>query len=254
MNRSLTITPAILVFISTSIAWAQAPAAPSGGPSPRYSVQGMNMVAPGAQAPVSYASVTEVNGLLAQLEASSKNTQTDLTKLRVERWKTDSSYKRQSLSNVDSIQRNLQDALPEMIAHVRSSPDDLPATFKLYRNLDALYDVLGTVAESAGAFGPKDDFQSLSNDLSALETVRKAFAERIQNLSQSKEAEISRLRTDLKAAQAAIPAAPAKKLVVDDAEPPKKPATKKKTAKKPPATTPQQPPASGQQTPPTQPQ
>ena len=184
-------------------------------------------------APVSYASVTQLNGLLAQLEASSKNTQADLAKLRIERWKADGSYKKQSLSNVDSIQRNLQGALPEMIAQLRAAPEDLPATFKLYRNLDALYDVMGSVVESTGAFGSKDDLQALSNDLSGFESTRKAIAGRIETLASSKEAEIVRLRTDLKTAQAAIPAAPPKKIVVDDNEPVKKPAPKKKPAAKP---------------------
>jgi hypothetical protein len=195
--------------------------------------------------------------LLSQLEAASKTTQADLARLRIERWKTDNSYKKQSLTNVDSIQRNLQGALPEMIAQLRSAPEDLPATFKLYRNLDALYDVLGSVVESAGAFGPKDDFQALSNDLSNMEATRKAIAGRIENLATSKEAEIARLRTDLKTAQAAIPATPPKIKVVDDNEPAKKPAKKKPAAKKP-AITPvpgqmQNPPA--QKTPPpSQPQ
>jgi hypothetical protein len=184
-------------------------------------------------APVSYASVSEVNGLLSQLENTAKATQSDLTRLRIERWKADGSFKRQTLANVESIQRNLQDALPEMIGQVRGAPEDLGVTFKLYRNLDALYDVLGNVVESAGAFGSKDDFQALSNDLSSFEGTRKQFADRIQNLSSAKEAEIVRLRTDLRAAQAAIPAAPPKKVVVDDTEPAKKPVKKKTTPKKP---------------------
>jgi len=186
--------------------------------------------------PVSYASVTQLNGLLAQLEATSKTTQADLTKLRIERWKTDSSSKKQALGDVDSIQRNLQSALPEMIGQLRNAPEDMPATFKLYRNLDALYDVMGAVVESAGAFGSKDDFQALSNDLNSFESTRKQFAERMNNLATSKEQEIVRLRADLKTAQAAIPAAPPKKTVVDDNEPVKKPAVKKKPVVKKPAT------------------
>lgn len=177
--------------------------------------------------------------MLAQLEASSKSTQADLARLRIERWKTDSGSKKLTLANVDSIQRNLQGALPEIIAQLRARPEDLPATFKLYRNLDALYDVVGSVVEVTGAFGSKDDFQSLSNDLSAFEGTRKQLAQRIENLSSAKEAEIVRLRTDLKAAQAAIPAPPPpKKIIVDDNEPPKKPAVKKKPKPKtpPPAT------------------
>ncbi|MGC2256852.1 MAG: hypothetical protein WA594_01015, partial [Candidatus Sulfotelmatobacter sp.] len=190
---------------------------------------------------VSYASVTQLNELLTQLDATSKTTQADLARLRIERWKTDSSTKKQTLNDVESVQRNLQSALPEMIGQLRNSPEDLPATFKLYRNLDALYDVLSGIVESAGAFGPKDDFQSLSNDLSGLEGTRKQLADRTNNLANSKEQEIARLRVELKTAQAAIPVAPPKKIIVDDNEPvKKKPVAKKKPAAKKPATTPAQ--------------
>jgi hypothetical protein len=211
----------------------------SGQGTPQYSTQGTT-VASAAEPPqgaVSYASVTQLNGLLGQLEATSKATQADLAKLRIERWKTDGSTKKQSLADVDSIERNLQSALPEMIQNLRSAPEDLPATFKLYRNLDALYSVMGGVVESAGAFGSKDDFQTVSNDLSGFESARKQLAERLENLASSKEQEIVRLRADLKTAQAAIPAAPPKKVVVDDTQPEKKPVAKKKAPAKKPATT-----------------
>jgi len=62
--------------------------------------------------PVSYTSISQLNILLGQLESTSKTTQGDLVKLRIEKWKTDNSYKKQALGNVDSIQRNLQGALP----------------------------------------------------------------------------------------------------------------------------------------------
>jgi hypothetical protein len=205
-----------------------APAAPS---TTQYSAQGRP--AGSGIEPVSYASVSQMNAMLAQLEATSKDTQADLVKLRIERWKTDNGSKKQSLANVDSIQRNLQGALPGIIAQLRTSPEDVPASFKLYRNLDALYDVLGSVVESTGAFGSKDDLQSLSNDLNAFEGTRKQMAERIESLASMKEAEIVRLRADLKTAQAAIPATPPKKIVVDDTEPAKKPVVKKKPAAKP---------------------
>ena len=58
--------------------------------SPQYSTQGTVSAAVQPQgAAVSYASVSQLNGLLAQLEAASKATQADLAKLRIERWKTD---------------------------------------------------------------------------------------------------------------------------------------------------------------------
>ena len=132
------------------------------------------------QGPVSYSSVNQLNSLLSQLEQASQAAQLDLAKLRVEKWKTDSGRKRQAQGNVESIQRNLQTALPEIISELRTSPESLTSTFKLYRNLDALYDVFESVAESTGAFGSKDEFQSLENDVSAFEKERRSVAERME--------------------------------------------------------------------------
>jgi hypothetical protein len=203
---------------------------------------------PVPQGPVSYSSVNQLNGLLSQLEQASQAAQVDLAKLRIDRWKIDSGSKRQTQGNVDSVQRNLQAALPEMIAELKASPESLTSTFKLYRNLDALYNVFGSVTESTGAFGSKDEFQSLENDLSAFEKARVAFAERMESLSGAKEAEVTRLRAALQSAQTV--AVPPKKIVVDDDAPPKKPPAKKKATPKPnTATTP-----ATQPPPPTKPQ
>ncbi|HUA15799.1 MAG TPA: hypothetical protein VMG31_10890 [Verrucomicrobiae bacterium] len=198
---------------------------------------------------MSYASVSELNTMLSNLETTSKQAQTDLTRLRIERWKTDNGTKKQILANVDSIQRNLQDALPEIIGKLRAAPGDVPPTFRLYRNLDALYDVLGNVVEATGAFGSKDDFQALTNDLSSFEETRKGIAGRIETLASSKEAEIVRLRTELKTAEAEIPATPPKKIVIDDTQPQKKPAPAKKKKPAKPAGTPTQPPPGQTQNP-----
>jgi len=190
-------------------------------------------------APVPYTSVSELNGILGPLEQASQATQADLTKLRIDKWKMDSSYKKQVLNNTDSVKRNLGNALPEIVTQLRNSPEDLSATFKLYRNLDALYDVLGNITESAGAFGSKDEFQALSNDLNAIERNRRSLGERLETLTASKESELAQLRNQLKTLQAAPPPPP-KKIVVDDNEP-KKPAAKKKVPRPPKPITPVQP-------------
>ena len=172
--------------------------------------------------------------MLTQLEQASQAAQLDLAKMRIERWKADGGSKRQAQQNVESIERNLQGALPGMIAELRTSPESLPTSFKLYRNLDALYDVLGAVVESAGAWGPKDEFQSLENDLSALEKSRHGFADRMESLASAKEMELARLRSEARSAQAAASSAPPKKVIVDDTEPvkPVKKGVKKKPAAK----------------------
>lgn len=206
---------------------------------------------------MAYSSVSELNLLLSGLEQTSQATQLDLAKLRIEKWKTDGNTKKAEQSDVESIQRNLQNALPEIVAQLRNSPEDLATTFKLYRNLDALYSVFGSVVESAGAFGSRDEFQSLQNDLNALERARHSFADRMDTLAQSKEGELARLRTQvqtLQAAQNAAPAAPPKKTIVDDTEAPKKTVKKKTTKKSTPSGAPQKPADNSNSKPQTPPQ
>ena len=240
MNRKRIFNVGLALLFLSAPTLGQSPAA--GNPARAnfvYSAQATASDGPAQNGtPVSYASVSQLNGMLSKLDDASKSTQADLARLRIERWKTDKTTKEQALTNVDSIQRNLQAALPDIMGQLRAAPESVPATFKLYRNLDALYDVLGNVVELTGAFGPRDDAQALGDDLNAFEATRRQMAERIENLSTAKEAEIVRLRTDLKTAQAAIPSEPPKKVIVDDTEPPKKPAVKKKSTTKPKATKP----------------
>ena len=222
-----------LALLFSAAAWGQTASA-NGTPGKLQETAQASGSAPASQssAPVSYASVSQLNGILSKIEIASKDTQADLDRLHIERWKTDKTTKAQALTNVDSLQRNLQSALPDIVAQLRSAPENVPDTFKLYRNLDALYDVLGNVVELTGAFGSRDDAQSLGNDLNAFEGARRQMADRIDNLSTAKESEIVRLRTELKTAQAAAPSEPPKKIIVDDTEPAKKPAPKKKTTTK----------------------
>ncbi len=222
MNRHLPALVALLMCAGASV--GQAPPAP----------------------PVSYSSISELNQLLAGLQQASQAIQDDLSHLRIEKWKTDSNTKKQSQGDVESIQRNLQSALPGMLNDLKNSPENAPLTFKVYRNLDALYDVMNSVVESTGAFGNKEEFQSLNKDLGALEESRRSFAGRMDKVANAKETEIGQLRVALQTARAEIPP---KKTVVDDTQPApeKKPVKRKKPVPKPkPETTapPQTPPSS----------
>src|ERR1700690_1786316 len=188
--------------------------------------------------PVSYASIAELNQLVANLQQTSQAAQLDLARLRIDKWKTDGGTKQQTEKDAGSVGQNLQLALPGMLDNLKNSPENLALTFKAYHNLDALTDVFPSVVESAGAFGTKDEFQSLNNDLGAIQDSRHAFAERMDKLANAKEAELAQLRTALQ--QARADAAP-KKVAVDDTAPPKKPVVHKKQLAKP--ATPAAPPA-----------
>jgi hypothetical protein len=175
---------------------------------------------------VSVASMNQINSLLADVQRTAEATAVDIAGLRIEKWKADSGSKRQAQENATAILRNLQNALPAVITEVRSAPENLSPAFNLYRNLDAIYDVLGSEAELAGAFGSKNEYQDLSSNLANIERLRRTLAERIQNLAASRDMELARLRNEVRSAQAA--ATPPKKVIVDDEEPVKKQVKKKR--------------------------
>ena len=59
-----------------------------------------------AQAPVSYASVSQLNALLGNLEQADQAAIGDLSRLRIDHWKADGSTKRQTQADVQALLRN----------------------------------------------------------------------------------------------------------------------------------------------------
>ena len=171
-----------------------------------------------------------VSANLPQLQRVAENARVDLARLRVDRWKADSSVKQQTSANIESLQRNLSGALPTLVTAAQQNPSSLNASFKLYRNLNVLYDVLGNVAESAGAFGAKEEYTPLLQDLNSLDTARRSLADAMEALTAQRDADFVRIQQAAqRAQQQAAAAPPPKKMVIDDAEPaPKKSAPKKK--------------------------
>ena len=194
------------------------------------------------------AQATDPSAALNSLEQSARNSVGDLSHLRPDKWKADGSTKKQSQADSESLQRNMGNALPELIAGVRSNPQSLNANFKLYRNLNVLYEVFSRYAETVGAFGSREDFQMISKDLDGIDAGRRAMADRLDALTSSVENELAQYRQQVKAAQAAATAPPPKKIVIDDSEQ-AKPAKKKAAPKKPAATDPNSGNASGSATP-----
>ena len=175
----------------------------------------------------------DVTPVLAQIESSMQRALSDLGRLRVNKWKTDSQQKQEAESNAASLQRNMQEALPGLIAQVRSDPQNVGNSFKLYRNLNALHDVISSLTESAGAFGPKEEFQALAADVNDFDTARRTLADHVERLATFTQAQLTGLRAEqqqIRAAAAAAAAAPPRKIIVDDETPKKKTTRKKKPA------------------------
>ncbi len=161
---------------------------------------------------------------LIMVQAMAQKSDADVARLRIDKWKTDNQSRQQSEANATSIRRNLTNAIPDLLLRIRTEPGSLTANFRLYRNLNALYDSFSALAETVGAFGPQEQYATLSADLTQLDQVRRQFAERVDLLAGASDAELARLR----AATVAKPTAskPPTKIVVDDSHPKKKPKPK----------------------------
>jgi hypothetical protein len=170
--------------------------------------------------------------MLAQIDQSAQQAALDIAKLRIEKWKADGNSKQQAQANAESLQRNLTNALPGMTSAVRAAPQSLAPAFKLYRNLSALYDVLTGLAESAGAFGPQQDFDALKQQTEAFDNYRRSLGDYLESLTAQKDADLAHAVRAQQQAPAVVP----KKIISDEDTPP--PPAKKKTAKKKKTTTP----------------
>jgi hypothetical protein len=167
--------------------------------------------------------------LLSRIEQEATGLNADVGKLRIEKWKADSASKYQATENAASIQRSITSALPALIGAVRSAPQSLASNFKLYRTINALYDVLASLGESAGAFGKREEYETLAPHIAALDESRRAYGDLLQQLTATAD---NRLASAQQQAQAAAQAPP-KKIIVDDSEPVPAPPHKKSKPKKP---------------------
>lgn len=189
-------------------------------------------------------SPTDLNTILLQVQKATSSANVNLGKLRIEKWKTDSQEKQQMQQVADSLQKNITNAVPGLISDVQTSHGGVLASFRLYHNLNVVYEFLSSMAEAAGAYGKKEEYQPLEGDATALDTVRQNLSTYIEQASGRMEAENRAAANALQAKQVPTLVPGKKVVVIDDNEtPPKKrpKSTKKKTST--PASQPQPTPA-----------
>ena len=149
-----------------------------------------------------------------------------LAGLNVGRWKAPGEVRAVTQRDVDSIQRDLSATLPPLMDRARAQPASVIPRFAVYRNVDALYDVLLRVAETANLAAPQVEAASLQSCLSGLESARRDLGDAILKIADTQEKEVASLRAavaDAAAREAAAKPVEPTKTVVDDgpAQPPK---------------------------------
>ena len=180
-----------------------------------------------ASQPATAAATPSLNTILADLQRVALAASGDIGKLRIEKWKTDSSQKQQMQQVAESLQRNITSAVPGLISDVQNSQGSVSKTFKLYHNINVVYEFLSSLAEAAGAFGKKEEYEPLATDAASLDNVRQSLSTYIEQAATSLE---TRPKQGTTPAQSAQTSKGPKKIVVDDTTPAKKKTTKKKSA------------------------
>lgn len=171
--------------------------------------------------------------ILAELQRTTQSANLDLSKLRIERWKADESEKQQMQQVALSLQKNLTMAIPGLINDLQATPGSVTKAFKLYHDLNVVYEFLNSLSDAAGVYGRKEEYTPLASDTSALDNARQSLSSYIEQAATTLEVQAQKPP----AVQQQPQAAPTpKKIVIDDSSPSAKKTTRKK--KPSPASTP----------------
>jgi hypothetical protein len=125
-----------------------------------------------------------------------------IAELHIAKWKAPGPVKDEAQGNAASIQRDLRNTLPALLSQADGAPQSVASSFAVYRNLDALYEVLLRVSGTAELAAPDVEAANLAHSLMTLEAGRRALAESILSASHAQEAAL------LLARQPPPPAAP----------------------------------------------
>jgi hypothetical protein len=223
--HSAKVTLLTLLFLGGSGAARAQAAPPPAAPAPAPAA---------AQAPAAVAAPTSF--AMTNLRPALANVQTAITTLNVARWKAPNDIRATTQQDINSMQRDLNTTLPALLAQAdaaaaASGPAVLSPAFAVFRNLDALYDVMLRVTETAGLAGSASDASSLEDARAGLEDGRAKLGAWLLQAIGAQDAQVARLQAPAAARPApAAPAAP-NKIVVNDG-----PDTAKPHKKKPPPT------------------
>ncbi|HEY6273929.1 MAG TPA: hypothetical protein VIX19_18260 [Terriglobales bacterium] len=131
---------------------------------------------------------TDVNGSLVRLEQVRAATEGDIAGLEIDKWKSGwktvwlkrSSRKEQAEGLAASLHRNLTEAMPGLIRDAQNSQGGIGATFKLYNNVNVVYESLESLVEVTNSYGKKGESSQISADYAALGRLRQELSGYIQ--------------------------------------------------------------------------
>ncbi len=189
---------------------------------------------PGAPAGATSSIITDA---LGSLQPTMTSVNSALASVDVHRWKVPGDVKDRTASDIQSIQRDIDGSLPGLISQAQASPNAVGPSFAVFRNIDALYDVLLRVTETANLAGSQQEANHLESARADLQTRRRQLGDALLSSATAQDASVIHLRASLDAARQASASSSAgagpKKIVVDDGPSSAAKTTHKKKAVKP---------------------
>ena len=140
------------------------------------------------------------------LNPAISNLQAALDGIRVERWKASSPIRDEAQTNIDSVRRDLEETLPPLLTAADAAPNSVPQVLPVYRNIEALYDVLLRISAAARLTAPPQQSAALDQAMSNLEASRRTLGDQLQAAAVNQDRKILDLQASLRT-PAPVPAA-----------------------------------------------
>ena len=113
-----------------------------------------------------------------------------LGSLNIDKWKASSAIKSEADANVQSIQRDMDQTLPGLVMAADSAPDSAAKAIPVFRNIDALYDVMLRLVAAGRLAAPKDQIGALDDALASIANARRSLGDQLQANAEAQEQRI----------------------------------------------------------------
>jgi hypothetical protein len=157
---------------------------------------------PGTNAPA------HANPPSAILRPSLEILQTAIGEMTLDKWKASPAVRTEADGNLRSVQRDLASTLPPLLAGADAAPDSTAKTLAVYRNVEALYDVMLRLDAAGRLAAPSNQISALDQALASLSDARRALGDQVQANAENQEARVIHLQAALKVVPPAPPPPP----------------------------------------------
>jgi len=125
--------------------------------------------------------------------------QQTLDGLRLDKWKGAAGMREETDANIKSIRGDLETTLPALLTTADAAPQTPSKVLPVFRNVDALYDVLLRVVETGSLCAPRPQSAALGQAMTSLEGARRALGEHLQNVVVAQEQKLADAQAALRA-------------------------------------------------------